>query len=114
MAAKVQTAWLSDLTVVESCDISSLGSPPCGGIAHPEKANVGTPYASPQANYDLRKLRDKGFLERIGDTRRYRPTSEGLRIAVAVASPPGFPRRESLLEVSGLRGPVALGGMACG
>ena len=43
---------------------------------------LGTPYAPPQANYDLRKLRGKGLLERIGDTRRYRPTAHGLRVAV--------------------------------
>lgn len=39
-------------------------------------------YAAPQANYDLRKLRGKGLVERIDDAHRYRLTAEGLRIAV--------------------------------
>lgn len=47
--------------------------------------SLGSPYAPPQANYDLRKLRGKGLLERIGDTRRYRPTPEGLRVAVLLS-----------------------------
>ena len=55
--------------------------------------SLSTPYAPPQANYDLRKLRGKGLLERIGDTRRYRPTAQGLRVAVLLAK-----LREQLLQ----------------
>ncbi len=44
-----------------------------------------TDYAAPNANYDLRKLRGKGLLDRIGNTHRYRPTAEGLRIAVLLS-----------------------------
>lgn len=41
-----------------------------------------TDYTAPQANYDLRKLRGKGLVDRIDDTRRYRLTAEGLRVTV--------------------------------
>jgi hypothetical protein len=51
------------------------------------------PYAPTQASYDLRKLRGKGLLERIDDTRRYRPTPEGLRVAVLLGK-----LREQLLQ----------------
>jgi hypothetical protein len=54
---------------------------------------LGTPYTAPQTNYDLRKLRGKGLLDRIGDTRRYRPTPQGLRVAVLLVK-----LREQLLE----------------
>jgi len=54
---------------------------------------LSTEYTPPQANYDLRKLRGKGLLERIGDTRRYRPTAQGLRVAVLLAK-----LREQLLH----------------
>jgi DNA-binding transcriptional ArsR family regulator len=55
--------------------------------------SLSTEYTPPQANYDLRKLRGKGLLERIGDTRRYRPTAHGLRVAVLLAK-----LREQLLH----------------
>jgi hypothetical protein len=38
-------------------------------------------YTSAQASYDLRRLRLKGFIERIGGTNTYRATAHGLRIA---------------------------------
>ncbi|HEX2273106.1 MAG TPA: hypothetical protein VHG90_04440, partial [Acidimicrobiales bacterium] len=38
-------------------------------------------YTSPQASYDLRRLRLKGFIERIDGTNTYRVTAHGLRIA---------------------------------
>jgi hypothetical protein len=38
-------------------------------------------YTSAQASYDLRRLRLKGFIERIDGTNTYRPTAHGLRIA---------------------------------
>jgi hypothetical protein len=38
-------------------------------------------YSSAQASYDLRRLRLKGFIERIGRTNTYRVTTEGRRIA---------------------------------
>jgi len=39
-------------------------------------------YSSAQATYDLRRLRLKGFIERIPGTHTYRATPEGLRTAV--------------------------------
>lgn len=47
--------------------------------------SLGTDYAAPQANYDLRKLRGKCLLERLGNTRRYRATAEGMRVAVLLS-----------------------------
>jgi predicted MarR family transcription regulator len=38
-------------------------------------------YTSAQASYDLRRLRLKGFIERVAGTNTYRVTTEGLRIA---------------------------------
>ncbi|MDQ4090195.1 MAG: hypothetical protein M3163_07810 [Actinomycetota bacterium] len=38
-------------------------------------------YTSAQASYDLRRLRLKGFVERVAGTNTYRPTAYGLRIA---------------------------------
>jgi hypothetical protein len=38
-------------------------------------------YSSAQATYDLRRLRLKGFIERIPGTHTYRATPEGLRTA---------------------------------
>ena len=38
-------------------------------------------YTSAQASYDLRRLRLKGFIERIEGTNTYRVTTPGLRIA---------------------------------
>jgi hypothetical protein len=38
-------------------------------------------YSSAQATYDLRRLRLKGFIERVPGTNTYRVTSHGLRIA---------------------------------
>jgi len=38
-------------------------------------------YTSPQASYDLRRLRLKGFIERIEGTNTYRVTAYGLRMA---------------------------------
>jgi hypothetical protein len=38
-------------------------------------------YSSAQASYDLRRLRLKGFIERIASTNTYRVTTHGLRIA---------------------------------
>jgi hypothetical protein len=38
-------------------------------------------YTSAQASYDLRRLRLKGFIERIAGTNTYRVTTTGLRIA---------------------------------
>ena len=38
-------------------------------------------YSSAQASYDLRRLRLKGFIERIERTNTYRVTTHGLRIA---------------------------------
>jgi hypothetical protein len=40
-----------------------------------------TEYTSAQASYDLRRLRLKGFIERIDGTNTYRVTTHGLRIA---------------------------------
>lgn len=38
-------------------------------------------YTSAQASYDLRRLRLKGFAERLAGTKTYRSTPHGLRIA---------------------------------
>jgi len=42
-------------------------------------------YLPAQAIYDLRKLRGKGLLERVEGRRRYRITSEGLRVATVLS-----------------------------
>jgi hypothetical protein len=39
-------------------------------------------YSARQMTYDLRRLRRKGFIQRIPRTQRYQPTSEGRRLAV--------------------------------
>ena len=39
-------------------------------------------YTARQMTYDLRRLRRKGFIQRIPRTQRYEITSEGLRLAV--------------------------------
>lgn len=60
---------------------SWAGSPtsPCGR----RWRRCGTPgYTSAQASYDLRRLRLKGFIERVRGSQTYRVTSHGLRIAV--------------------------------
>ena len=60
--------------------MSSLASPtkPCA----PTWPRSGDPaYSSAQATYDLRRLRLKGFIERVPGTNTYRVTSHGLRIA---------------------------------
>ena len=41
-----------------------------------------SPYTSRQATYDLRRLRRKGFIQRIPRTQRYELTREGRRLAV--------------------------------
>lgn len=38
-------------------------------------------YTSAQASYDLRRLRLKGFVERVDGTNTYRVTAHGLRVA---------------------------------
>src|SRR6202011_5085027 len=40
------------------------------------------PYTGRQATYDLRRLRRKGIICRIGGTRRYQLTEDGRRVAV--------------------------------
>jgi hypothetical protein len=46
---------------------------------------LGTPYAARQASYDLKKLRGKGLVTKIGKTHRYECPPQGLRIIMAVA-----------------------------
>ena len=42
-------------------------------------------YSSSQATYDLRRLRLKGFIERVPGTNTYRVTKHGLRMATFFA-----------------------------
>jgi hypothetical protein len=44
-----------------------------------------TPYTARQAAYDLRKLRGKDLVGKIGNSRRYQPTPKGLRAMAAMA-----------------------------
>lgn len=44
----------------------------------------GTPYSSAQASYDLRRLRRKGFIQRVPKTHRYRLTPWGAMTALAL------------------------------
>ena len=37
------------------------------------------PYTPRQATYDLAKIRGKSLVERVGKSRRYRPTADGVR-----------------------------------
>lgn len=43
------------------------------------------PYSARQAAYDLRKMRGKQLVEKIGNSRRYQPTQKGLRAMAALA-----------------------------
>ena len=43
------------------------------------------PYQSRQAAYDLKKMRGKDLVNKIGNSRRYRPTSKGLKAMAALA-----------------------------
>ena len=43
------------------------------------------PYQSRQAAYDLTKLRGKDLLDKLGNSRRYRPTTKGLKAMAALA-----------------------------
>jgi len=43
---------------------------------------LGAPYSSRQLTYDLRRLRRKGFIERMPGTHTYRLTSQGTRLAM--------------------------------
>jgi len=58
---------------------SDLATKACA-LNHPSA----TPYTARQAAYDLRKLRGKQFVEKIGNSRRYQPTQEGLRAMTAL------------------------------
>jgi hypothetical protein len=57
------------------------------------RQSIATDYATSQANYDLRKLRGKDLLQRVGKTHRYRFTPHGLRITVLLNK-----LREQLLD----------------
>src|SRR5207249_7246019 len=51
------------------------------GLRHHMGAHWNPDYTSAQASYDLRRLRLKGFIERIDGTNTYRVTAQGRRIA---------------------------------
>lgn len=53
-------------------------------LADKVKAIVAEPYSSRQASYDLKKLRGKDLVQRIGHTRRYQPGRSGLRTLAAL------------------------------
>jgi len=43
-------------------------------------------YQSRQAAYDLKKLRGKGWVSRLGGSRRYQATAQGLRAMAALGT----------------------------
>jgi hypothetical protein len=51
-------------------------------LTHLASAQLGTPYTSRHATYDLRRLRRKQVIERIPGTHRYRLTPRGRAVAV--------------------------------
>lgn len=55
-----------------------------GQVAHNVAEILQQPYTSRQAAYDLRKLRGKDLVVRIGKSRRYRSTDHGLRVVVCL------------------------------
>lgn len=62
-------------------------------------------YASAQASYDLRRLRLKGFIERIDGTNTYRVTAHGLRIAAFFTQLAARVVVPTLTELAGLGRP---------
>jgi hypothetical protein len=72
--------------------VVALSTSPKGFTASELAAKVGalngpspTPYTARQAAYDLRKLRGKDLVGKIGHSRRYQPTPAGLRALTALA-----------------------------
>jgi hypothetical protein len=72
--------------------VVALSTSPKGFTASELAAKVGalndslpTPYTARQAAYDLRKLRGKDLVGKIGHSRRYQPTPAGLRALAALA-----------------------------
>jgi hypothetical protein len=78
----------ASLRVTAVCGSCSIGGPTGSGI--PELAVrtgelLGQPTYTPRhAAYDLRKLRGKGLVERVGTTRRYQPTTPAIGRLVAL------------------------------
>jgi hypothetical protein len=68
--------------------VIALSASPCGFTASQLAARVrdcgDAYYQSRQAAYDLKKLRGKGLVRRLGNTRNYEPTSTGLRAMTAL------------------------------
>ena len=56
-------------------------------------------YTARHAAYDLRKLRGKGLVARVGTTRRYQPTTPAIRTLVALLKPGRPPKRVHPLDV---------------
>ena len=72
-------------TVVEA--VIALSPSPNGFTASDIAARVRercAPYGSRHAAYDLKKLRGKQIVRRIGHTRRYEPLASGLRAITAL------------------------------
>ena len=53
-------------------------------LAEQVRPILGEPYTARQASYDLRKLRGKGLVERLKNTRRYVVPADGVRTMAAV------------------------------
>jgi len=68
--------------------VIALSTSPKGFTASPLAARVrdcGEPnYQARQAAYDLKKLRGKEMVQRVGKTRKYEPTSPGLKALTAL------------------------------
>lgn len=59
----------------------ALGGLTNSGLTRMVAAQLGAPYSSRQATYDLRRLRRKGFIERVPGRNLYRVTARGRQIA---------------------------------
>jgi hypothetical protein len=59
----------------------ALGGLTNAGLTRMVAAQLGVPYTSRQATYDLRRLRRKGFIERVPGRNLYRVTERGRQIA---------------------------------
>lgn len=55
-----------------------------GQVAEHVACTLDQPYHSRQAAYDLKKLRGKDLVVRIGKSKRYEPSEQGLRVLVGV------------------------------
>jgi hypothetical protein len=111
----IGTSWISEGTLEDLAKPSQVGKTQVGGIdinqrraravmagvlalalspqgfsaselAAKVQQSLSLDYQSRQAAYDLKKLRGKGWVSRLGDSRRYQATAQGLRAMAALGT----------------------------